>query len=278
MAAKNIFQIVTTREEGGPCLPQVSVGVGNMSTLAPIPMDGSTPVQPTAMDTETNITTTDQTLTHIPEETTAEKSTTIDVTPEEPATVAAPPAPTLDPCIYHTTLSVLPVPPMMATIAAARYITPVRISQQIISDSQWKALAADLNAYHFPSPRPGMLFLEHHWMDYLDALRNEIQRISLSPPMPMLPVLQLVQITQMAPIDAQAALLLPAAQLPPTVPMDVHPPQVPSTSVPAVGHHGPPIRKTFHQMKTESTGSGRIPKSPQNVRDGRTAHQTNTTA
>uniref|UniRef100_A0A915L5H5 Uncharacterized protein n=1 Tax=Romanomermis culicivorax TaxID=13658 RepID=A0A915L5H5_ROMCU len=92
----------------------------DISTLAPIPMDESTPVQPTTMDTETNITTTDQTLTHIPEETTADKSTTIDVTPEEPATVAALPAPTLDPCIYHTTFSVLPVPPMMATIAAAR--------------------------------------------------------------------------------------------------------------------------------------------------------------
>uniref|UniRef100_A0A915K0Y3 Uncharacterized protein n=1 Tax=Romanomermis culicivorax TaxID=13658 RepID=A0A915K0Y3_ROMCU len=83
-------------------------------------MEESTPVQPTAMEAETNTATMDPTLTNIPKETTAYQSTTMDVTPLEPATLAAPPAPAVDPCIHLTTLSVLPGPPIIATIAAAR--------------------------------------------------------------------------------------------------------------------------------------------------------------
>uniref|UniRef100_A0A915HXE5 Uncharacterized protein n=1 Tax=Romanomermis culicivorax TaxID=13658 RepID=A0A915HXE5_ROMCU len=134
-----------------------------------MPMDEYTPIQPTAMEAETN-TTTDQMLTDIPEESTAEQSTSMDIVPTESAMVLIPPPPAVDPCIYLATLAILPGPPIIATIAAARYSAPVHFSQHIISDPQWQALAAALTAYHFPPLPPGMLFPKHHWMDYPDAL------------------------------------------------------------------------------------------------------------
>uniref|UniRef100_A0A915IGU0 Uncharacterized protein n=1 Tax=Romanomermis culicivorax TaxID=13658 RepID=A0A915IGU0_ROMCU len=95
-------------------------------------------------------------------------------------------------------------------------------------------------------PPPGMLFPEHHWMDYPDALKEEIQSILLLPPMPAPPISQPVQITQPPPVVAQAAVPPPATQLPaplplPMVPMDVQAPQAPSMSAPALYHHGQPI-------------------------------------
>uniref|UniRef100_A0A915K610 Uncharacterized protein n=1 Tax=Romanomermis culicivorax TaxID=13658 RepID=A0A915K610_ROMCU len=108
-------------------------------------------------------------------------------------------APAVNPCIYLATPAVLHRPLIIAIIATARYSAPVRFSQQIISANQWDALAAALTAYHFPPPPPGMLFPEHHWMDYPDALKEEIQHILLLPRMLIAPA---PQITQTAPVIA----------------------------------------------------------------------------
>uniref|UniRef100_A0A915JEC4 Uncharacterized protein n=1 Tax=Romanomermis culicivorax TaxID=13658 RepID=A0A915JEC4_ROMCU len=183
----------------------------DISTLAPVPMHESTRVQPTMMEAKTN-TTTDQTLTDIPEETTADQSTAMDQSCPDPGLL-----PLLGP----------------------------------------PALAAALTAYHFPSPPPGIMFPEHHWMDYLDALKEEMQRILLLQPTPTLAV---PQVAQLAPVVAQAAiqlppalLLLPVSQqplpaplLPQTMPMDVQTPQAPSTSAPALDRHGQPIQRPGH--------------------------------
>uniref|UniRef100_A0A915IEJ8 Uncharacterized protein n=1 Tax=Romanomermis culicivorax TaxID=13658 RepID=A0A915IEJ8_ROMCU len=83
-------------------------------------MDESTPIQPAAMDTETT-TTTDQMLTVIPEESTVDQSMSMDIVPIEPATTLPPIVPTIDPQIYLATPAVLPRPPIIATVAAARF-------------------------------------------------------------------------------------------------------------------------------------------------------------
>uniref|UniRef100_A0A915KET6 Uncharacterized protein n=1 Tax=Romanomermis culicivorax TaxID=13658 RepID=A0A915KET6_ROMCU len=103
-----------------------------------------------------------------------------------------------------------------------------------------------------------MLFPEHHWMDYPDALKEEVQRILL-PPTTL--AARVPQITQMAPVIAQMTVqllvtlpllitLLPAQQplqpvtlLPLTAPVDVQIPQATSTSAPALDRHGQLIRK-----------------------------------
>uniref|UniRef100_A0A915KJH9 Uncharacterized protein n=1 Tax=Romanomermis culicivorax TaxID=13658 RepID=A0A915KJH9_ROMCU len=96
----------------------------------------------------------------------------MDVVPSEPKTMLPPTAPAMDPRCFLATLAILPRPPIIATVAAARHSAPVRFSQQIISDQQWQALAAALTTYHFLPPLPGMLFPEHHWMDYPDTLKK----------------------------------------------------------------------------------------------------------
>uniref|UniRef100_A0A915HSS3 Uncharacterized protein n=1 Tax=Romanomermis culicivorax TaxID=13658 RepID=A0A915HSS3_ROMCU len=126
----------------------------DISNIAPTPMDESTPIQPTAIDSETM--TSDQMLTDIPEESTVDQPTSMDVVPVEPATTIPPTAPAMDPRIYLAMPAVLPSPPIIATIAAARYSVPVRFSQQIISPTQWDTLAAALAGYHFPPPPPGI--------------------------------------------------------------------------------------------------------------------------
>uniref|UniRef100_A0A915KRK9 Uncharacterized protein n=1 Tax=Romanomermis culicivorax TaxID=13658 RepID=A0A915KRK9_ROMCU len=184
-----------------------------ISTLAPVPMDESTPIQPTAMDAETT-TTTDQMLMNIPQESTVDQSMSMDVLSTEPAQTLPWTAPAADPHIYLATQATLPGPPIIATVAAVRYSAPVRFSQHIISDLQWQALAAALTAYHFPSPPPSMLFPEHHWMDYPDALKEEIQQILLPQPTP---AVSAPQVAQPAPLIAQAAIQPPTALLLPPV-------------------------------------------------------------
>uniref|UniRef100_A0A915J5U6 Uncharacterized protein n=1 Tax=Romanomermis culicivorax TaxID=13658 RepID=A0A915J5U6_ROMCU len=176
----------------------------------------------------------------------------MDVIPVEPATVVPRTAPAVDPHIYLATPAILPGPTIIATAAAARYSAPIRFSHYIIPDQQWQALAAALTAYHFPSPPPGMLFPEHHWMDYPDMLREEIQCILLPQLTPAAPV---PQIAQPALVIAQAAVQPPTALprppvpqppqpgilLPLTAPMDVQTPQAPSMSTLALDRHIQPI-------------------------------------
>uniref|UniRef100_A0A915JAM1 Uncharacterized protein n=1 Tax=Romanomermis culicivorax TaxID=13658 RepID=A0A915JAM1_ROMCU len=236
----------------------LKVTLDEISNIAPAPMDESTPIQPAAMDTEMT-TTTDQMLTDIPEESTVDQSTSMDLVLIEPATMMPTTIPTVDPRIYLATPAVLPRPPIIATIAAARYSAPVHFLQHIISDHQWQALAAALTAYHFLLRR-SMLFPEHHWMDYPDALKEEIQRILLPQ---LTPTALVPQIAQTALVIAQTAIqplvtLSPpiALQLPPvpqppqpatlvrpTAPVDVQTPQAPSMSALALDRHRLPIRK-----------------------------------
>uniref|UniRef100_A0A915ICH5 Uncharacterized protein n=1 Tax=Romanomermis culicivorax TaxID=13658 RepID=A0A915ICH5_ROMCU len=181
------------------------------------------------MDSETM--TSDQMLTDIPEESTIDQSMSMDVIPIEPATTMPPTAPAVDPRIYLATLAVLPGPQIIATLATARYSAPVCFSQQIISATQWDALAAALAAYHFPLLLPGMLFSEHHWMDYPAALKEEIQRILLSPKTSTAPV---PEVTQRARVTVQTTVHLQVTLLPPIIsqPPPVLRPPPPATLVP----------------------------------------------
>uniref|UniRef100_A0A915JJ75 Uncharacterized protein n=1 Tax=Romanomermis culicivorax TaxID=13658 RepID=A0A915JJ75_ROMCU len=112
------------------------------------------------MDTESDATA-DQTLTDIPEKTTANNETKMDMVQ---------PAPAVDPWIHLATPAALPSPPMIATMATARYVPPIRFSQQYVSDWQWAAMAAALKAYNFPPLPPGMVCPEHHWRHYPQPL------------------------------------------------------------------------------------------------------------
>uniref|UniRef100_A0A915IUF9 Uncharacterized protein n=1 Tax=Romanomermis culicivorax TaxID=13658 RepID=A0A915IUF9_ROMCU len=208
--------------------------LNDISTLAPVPMDESTLVQPIAMDAETNTTTAEQMLTDIPEETPANQSTAMDVVQQEPTAVAVLPTPTVDPRIYLATPAVLPRHWMMATVAAAKYTMasfghsphgisfPVTATLYVVpktplnglsgwaqgGNTTYFAAAADTS---FSCPSCSSTGSGCGSSSHTAACRTAAQ-----PPPP-------------------APLLLPMA------PMDVQTPQAPSTSTLALDCHGHPI-------------------------------------
>uniref|UniRef100_A0A915I7P7 Uncharacterized protein n=1 Tax=Romanomermis culicivorax TaxID=13658 RepID=A0A915I7P7_ROMCU len=187
-----------------------------ISNIPPAWMDESTPIQLVATDTK-RTSTTDQMSTDIPKESTISQSMLMGVAPVEPTATLPLTVPAVDPRIYLATLAILLGPPIIASIAAARYSALVRFWQQIISDHQWDALAPALTAYHFPPPPPGMLFPEHHWMDYPDTLKEEIQCILLPQTMPAAPT-TLTRLPKIKSTETTA----PAKQLPPISQSDRH--------------------------------------------------------
>uniref|UniRef100_A0A915KGF4 Uncharacterized protein n=1 Tax=Romanomermis culicivorax TaxID=13658 RepID=A0A915KGF4_ROMCU len=72
------------------------------------------------MDTQ-RATTTDQMLKDIPEESTVDQSMSMNVVPTEPATTLPGTVPAVDPGICLATPAILPRPPIITTVAAARY-------------------------------------------------------------------------------------------------------------------------------------------------------------
>uniref|UniRef100_A0A915JTR8 Uncharacterized protein n=1 Tax=Romanomermis culicivorax TaxID=13658 RepID=A0A915JTR8_ROMCU len=139
--------------------------------------------------------TTDQTLKDIPEESSVDQSMSMDVVPTEPATMLPPTAPAVDSRIYLPTAAILSGPPIIATIAAARYSAPEEIQR--------------------------ILLLQ---------LALVIAQAAIQPPTPLL-------------LPPVSELPRPVTLLPLTAPMDVQTPQAPSTSAPALDHHGQSIQK-----------------------------------
>uniref|UniRef100_A0A915L644 Uncharacterized protein n=1 Tax=Romanomermis culicivorax TaxID=13658 RepID=A0A915L644_ROMCU len=141
-------------------------------SLASVPIQESTPIQPINMETEADTTTSNHILTHIPEKTTSDNVTAVDVALHAPA---------LNPSIYLTMPMVLPSPPMIATVAAATYIPLLNFhnkSFQILSETPWLLLSRCTVSRHCC---PVCCSPEHHWPDYRLALQYRI-KLNLLPP------------------------------------------------------------------------------------------------
>uniref|UniRef100_A0A915IAC7 Uncharacterized protein n=1 Tax=Romanomermis culicivorax TaxID=13658 RepID=A0A915IAC7_ROMCU len=131
----------------------------NILSLASVSKEMATPVNQTEMDTKPHAPA-DQTLTDIPEETTTDNETRIDMVQTAPA---------VNPSIYLARPRALPSPPMIA-----RYAPPMFYP---LPDLQWTAMVATFKAYNFLPQPPGMVCAVHHWRDYPQSLRDQIIEI-----------------------------------------------------------------------------------------------------
>uniref|UniRef100_A0A915KW82 Uncharacterized protein n=1 Tax=Romanomermis culicivorax TaxID=13658 RepID=A0A915KW82_ROMCU len=128
------------------------------------------------METEVNTATLDHMLTDILEETTANSLTAMDV---------APPTPAMDPLIYLATPMVLPGPPMMATVATARYSMkrPGRHPQsiQFPTTAAWYAVPGTPPALKLvpgtpPAPsQPKLVITTHPVLDAVPLASTNLQ-------------------------------------------------------------------------------------------------------
>uniref|UniRef100_A0A915IVR9 Uncharacterized protein n=1 Tax=Romanomermis culicivorax TaxID=13658 RepID=A0A915IVR9_ROMCU len=206
----------------------------HISTLVPVFTEMTMPLHQPEMYVVGEVTVTlDKILTNIPEETTIHTETVMDVVPPKSA---------VGPSIYLARPLTLASPLMITTVATARYIPPIRFSQQFVSDSQWFALAAALKAYGSPPPPPCMLFPGHHWGDYPTALRDQITEILIPALVIATAVPQQMPSVPMAWIVAQSVPQSVSGQPPLTVWMDVQQQQL-STSTAQLDRHSQPIQK-----------------------------------
>uniref|UniRef100_A0A915KFN4 Uncharacterized protein n=1 Tax=Romanomermis culicivorax TaxID=13658 RepID=A0A915KFN4_ROMCU len=180
----------------------------NLSTLSSVQMDESTPVQPSAMDAETN-TTTHQMLTHIPEEISADQATTLDVAPQEPTAMAVSLAPQA----------------LIAALTMYHFLSPP--PSMLFPKHHWMDYPDMLKKkiQHILLPQLAPAFVVPQVAQLAPVIAQAaVQRPAALPPSPPVP-----------------QPLRPASLLPLTGPIDVQTPQAPSKSASALDRHGQPI-------------------------------------